>query len=188
MSGTSAFSEKKVFYWIEPIAQRDANWILFTAVCQQGLLMSGLGKCPEEEERYLKELTILAKRYLPGSSIVRDKEANLEVIKELREYLDGKRRQFTFKIYPLGTEFQLKVWQELTRIPYGETCSYSDIARKVDCPQGQRAVGLANNRNPLGVVIPCHRVIGKKGDLTGYAGGLEIKRMLLDLEKQGKSR
>jgi methylated-DNA-[protein]-cysteine S-methyltransferase len=76
--------------------------------------------------------------------------------------------------------------QELTRIPYGETCSYSDIARKVGCSQGQRAVGLANNRNPLGVVVPCHRVIGKKGDLVGYAGGLEIKRMLLELEKQGK--
>lgn len=176
-----------MYYWLEPIARKEADWFLFTAVCRLGLIMSGLARSAEEKERYVQALAIRVKRYLPDFRMVQEREANLEAINEFKEYLQGQRQQFTLKFYPLGTAFQRKVWQELGKIPYGETCSYSDIAGKVDCPKGQRAVGMANNKNPLGIVVPCHRVIGKKGDLTGYAGGLEIKEMLLALENQGKS-
>lgn len=102
---------------------------------------------------------------------------------ELREYLDGKRRQFDFPYQVHGTEFQQKVWRELCRIPYGETRTYQEIAKAIGNPRACRAVGMANHKNPMGIVIPCHRVIGADGRLTGYAGGLDVKRKLLELEK-----
>ncbi len=107
-----------------------------------------------------------------------------EVAKQLDEYFKGERREFQIPLNPKGTEFQKRVWQELTNIPYGETCSYKDIAERVNNPKGYRAVGLANNRNPITIVIPCHRVIGSDGKLVGYGGGLHIKRFLLELEQR----
>lgn len=104
--------------------------------------------------------------------------------KQLEEYFQGERTMFDLPLVLHGTDFQLKVWQELMKIPYGETCSYIDIANRVNCPKGARAVGNANNRNNIMIVIPCHRVIGKNGNLTGYAGGLDIKQYLLDLESK----
>jgi O-6-methylguanine DNA methyltransferase len=101
---------------------------------------------------------------------------------ELDEYFAGKRRQFDFALDLRGTEFQLACWHALIAIPYGETRSYADIARAVGKPQGFRAVGMANNRNPIAIVVPCHRVIASDGTLCGYGGGLEIKRKLLELE------
>lgn len=101
---------------------------------------------------------------------------------ELEEYFAGKRRDFTFPLDLRGTEFQLACWRALLQIPYGETRSYGDIARAVGRPQGFRAVGMANNRNPIAIVVPCHRVIASDGTLCGYGGGLEIKRKLLELE------
>ena len=101
---------------------------------------------------------------------------------ELEEYFLGARRQFTFPLDLRGTAFQLKCWQALLEIPYGETRTYADIARAVGCPNGYRAVGLANNRNPIAIVVPCHRVIASDGTLCGYGGGLDLKRKLLELE------
>jgi O-6-methylguanine DNA methyltransferase len=101
---------------------------------------------------------------------------------ELEEYFAGRRRQFTFPLDLRGTEFQLACWRALLAIPYGETRTYADIARAVGKPQAFRAVGMANNRNPVAIVVPCHRVIASNGTLCGYGGGLHIKRTLLELE------
>ena len=102
--------------------------------------------------------------------------------RELNEYFAGKRRDFTFSLDLRGTPFQLQCWRALIAIPYGETRTYADIARAVRKPQAFRAVGMANNRNPIAVVVPCHRVIASDGTLCGYGGGLDIKRRLLELE------
>ena len=103
---------------------------------------------------------------------------------QLAEYCSGARKEFDLPLCPEGTPFQLEVWDALLSIPYGETCSYADIARRIGRPKACRAVGLANGKNPLSIVIPCHRVIGANGTLTGYGGGLEMKRFLLDLEQK----
>lgn len=103
-------------------------------------------------------------------------------IRELDEYFAGARREFTFPLDLRGTDFQLACWRALLAIPYGETRTYADIAHAVGRPQGFRAVGMANNRNPIAIVVPCHRVIASDGSLCGYGGGLEIKRKLLELE------
>lgn len=102
---------------------------------------------------------------------------------ELQEYLAGKRTAFDIPLAPAGTEFQRAVWKALQNIPYGQTRSYADIAAVVGNPKATRAVGSANNRNPIAVLIPCHRVVGANGKLTGYAGGLALKQRLLDLER-----
>ena len=106
-----------------------------------------------------------------------------EAERQLTEYFAGRRRDFDLPLSPSGTEFQRMVWSALRTIPYGRTCSYKDIARAVGRPAACRAVGMANNRNPLPIVIPCHRVVGASGALTGYAAGVEVKRKLLDIEK-----
>jgi len=107
---------------------------------------------------------------------------------QLGEYFAGGRHEFDLQLAPRGTKFQLDVLQALTSIPYGETCTYQDIARKIGRPKAVRAVGAANGRNPLPIVIPCHRVIGANGSLTGFGGGLDVKEYLLELEsgKQGR--
>ena len=102
--------------------------------------------------------------------------------RQLEEYFAGHRRQFDLALDFRGTEFQKRCWQELLKIPYGETCSYAAIARAIGNPRAVRAVGLANGQNPIPIIVPCHRVIGSDGSLTGYGGGLEIKRKLLELE------
>ena len=101
---------------------------------------------------------------------------------ELLEYLAGERRSFDLPLAPRGTPFQLRVWRALGDIPWGQTRTYRDIALAVDCPRGFRAVGMANHHNPIPIFIPCHRVVGADGSLTGYAGGLELKKALLGLE------
>lgn len=102
--------------------------------------------------------------------------------RELAEYFEGGRRKFTVPLDPTGTGFQLRVWMELRAIPWGTTASYGEIARRVGAPKASRAVGAANGRNPLAIIVPCHRVIGAAGDLVGYGGGMERKRLLLALE------
>ena len=104
-------------------------------------------------------------------------------IQQLREYFDGKRKVLDFSIKAHGTEFQQKVWNALRSIKYGELCTYKQIAEKTGNPKASRAVGLANNKNPLPIIIPCHRVIGSNGKLVGYAGGLDVKEYLINLEK-----
>jgi O-6-methylguanine DNA methyltransferase len=101
---------------------------------------------------------------------------------ELDEYFAGQRREFSFALDLRGTDFQVACWRALLAIPYGETRTYADIARAVGRPKGFRAVGMANNRNPVAIVVPCHRVIASDGTLCGYGGGLDIKRKLLELE------
>jgi O-6-methylguanine DNA methyltransferase len=103
-------------------------------------------------------------------------------VQELKEYFDGQRREFSFRLDLRGTDFQIACWRALLKIPYGETRTYADIARAVGSPQGFRAVGMANNRNPIAIVVPCHRVIASDGTLCGYGGGLDLKRKLLELE------
>jgi len=102
-----------------------------------------------------------------------------EVKAQLRAYFEVRLTKFDLPLAPQGTEFQLRVWQELRGIPYGETISYVELARRIGQPQASRAVGHANARNPISIIVPCHRVIGADNSLTGYAGGLERKRMLL---------
>lgn len=101
---------------------------------------------------------------------------------QFREYFAGQRRRFDLPLDPQGTDFQRKVWKALEAIPYGETRNYREVAEAVGTPRAVRAVGAANGRNPLPIVVPCHRVIGADGKLVGYAGGLPVKRILLDLE------
>ena len=102
---------------------------------------------------------------------------------QLDEYFQGKRTIFSLPFKLTGTPFQLAVWKELQNIPYGQTTSYKEIAQKINKPKACRAVGMANNKNPLPIIIPCHRVIGSNGKLIGYAGGLKLKNYLLELEK-----
>ncbi|MBB1312991.1 MULTISPECIES: methylated-DNA--[protein]-cysteine S-methyltransferase [Aliivibrio] len=103
-------------------------------------------------------------------------------VSQLKEYFNGERREFSIPLAANGTEFQNKVWQALTTIPYGETWCYKDLAIAVGNPKASQAVGGANGKNPISIIVPCHRVIGKNGSLTGYAGGLDIKDALLKLE------
>jgi methylated-DNA-[protein]-cysteine S-methyltransferase len=108
----------------------------------------------------------------------------LEAERQLNEYFAGKRKNFSLKFDCAGTEFQKEVWQALATIPFGETRSYGQIARQIGRPKALRAVGAANGRNPISIMVPCHRVIGSNGKLTGFAGGLETKASLLRLESQ----
>ena len=105
-----------------------------------------------------------------------------ECVSQLQEYFDGNRNDFTFKMNPQGTDFQQKVWQELLNIPFGKTMSYLELSKKLGDVKAIRAVASANGRNPLWIVVPCHRVIGTDGSLTGYAGGLWRKKWLLEHE------
>jgi methylated-DNA-[protein]-cysteine S-methyltransferase len=105
-----------------------------------------------------------------------------EAARQLRAYLAGELREFDLPLRPTGTEFQLLTWRTLQTVPYGGTISYAELARRVGKPRAVRAVGAANGQNPLAIVLPCHRVIGSDGSLTGYGGGLPIKRWLLELE------
>ncbi|AWI07779.1 methylated-DNA--[protein]-cysteine S-methyltransferase [Clostridium drakei] len=111
-----------------------------------------------------------------------------KAFKQLQEYLNGTRKIFDLPLAPEGTEFQQKVWNALQQIPYGKTCSYKDIAKNIGNINACRAVGMANNKNPIAIFIPCHRVIGSNGNLIGYAGGLEMKEQLLNLEKQNMDK
>jgi methylated-DNA-[protein]-cysteine S-methyltransferase len=108
------------------------------------------------------------------------------VAAQLAEYFAGDRKEFDLPLAPTGSPFQLRVWAALREIPYGSTVSYGEIARRLGLPPGgSRAVGLANGANPISIIVPCHRVIGADGSLTGYGGGLDRKRLLLDLERRG---
>ena len=102
---------------------------------------------------------------------------------QLDEYFAGKRKKFDIPIKLDGTDFQIKVWKELLKIPYGETCSYLDIAKRIGNPKASRAVGMANNKNKIIIIVPCHRVIGSNKKLVGYACGLDVKEKLLELER-----
>lgn len=119
-------------------------------------------------------------RALPDA--IDDAQRCAHVGKQLTDYFAGRRRTFELDLAPSGTPFQMQVWDELRRIPYGTTISYQELAHRIGKPKAMRAVGAANGQNPLPIVVPCHRVIGKDGSLTGFGGGLPCKRALLQLE------
>jgi methylated-DNA-[protein]-cysteine S-methyltransferase len=129
---------------------------------------------------------------MPGIRAVEDIERTSPVLneaeKQIREYLEGKRKKLDFPYEMIGTEFQKEVWKEMSRIPYGEIRSYGELADETGKPRAARAVGNACNRNPLPIIIPCHRVVGADGSLVGFGGGIELKDKLLKLEKENKSR
>jgi O-6-methylguanine DNA methyltransferase len=123
------------------------------------------------------------KRNPDASQLPESKPALAPYVRELNDYFAGERREFSLPLDLRGTEFQLACWRALLKIPYGETRSYRDIAQAIGHPQAYRAVGMSNNRNPIAIVVPCHRVIASSGSLCGYGGGLDIKRKLLELEQ-----
>ena len=124
----------------------------------------------------------------PDTNQLREsKPALAPYLRELSEYFAGERREFSLPLDLRGTRFQLACWHALLEIPYGETRSYRDIAEAIGHPHAYRAVGMSNNRNPVAIVVPCHRVIASSGSLCGYGGGLDIKRKLLDLEQANVS-
>ena len=132
-------------------------------------------------------ISVITTGKVGGEHIIRETPLIQSARKELDEYLSGARKSFTFPIEAQGTPFQLQVWEALRNIPYGETRSYKQIAEAIGNPKAVRAVGMANNRNPLLIVTPCHRVIGADGKLVGYASGLSLKQFLLDMEKGERS-
>lgn len=119
---------------------------------------------------------------LPEEIGIKETQLVKDTYNQLKEYFEGKRKNFEVPLKFYGSEFQKKVWQELITIPYGKTSTYGEVARKIKSKNYSRAVGMANNRNPIAIIVPCHRVIGSNNSLTGYAGGLDIKRKLLELE------
>ncbi len=121
---------------------------------------------------------------LPRTAEISETEAIKEASRQLRAYLAGGLEEFSLPLAPSGTAFLQSVWRALRAVPYGETRSYKDIAAAVGNPKAHRAVGLANNRNPIPIFIPCHRIIGSNGKLTGYRGGLPLKKRLLELEER----
>jgi methylated-DNA-[protein]-cysteine S-methyltransferase len=124
--------------------------------------------------------------FTPEPEWIQDPAAFDDAAFQLDAYFAGERTTFDLPLAPEGTPFQLMVWQTLQSIPYGETISYGELAQEIGRPTASRAVGAANGRNPLPIVIPCHRVIGQDGSLTGYGGGLRFKKALLSLEKNGR--
>ncbi len=121
-----------------------------------------------------------------GDNWLEDERKFVEVKKQLAAYFAGERKTFDLALAPQGTEFQQTVWQALRKIPYGKTCSYGEIAQQIGKPKASRAVGAANGQNPLPIIIPCHRVIGSTGKLTGFGGGIAAKETLLNLENDAK--
>lgn len=136
-----------------------------------------------DEGLHWLSFTMGAKARQPEPEWREDAAAFRECIEQLHEYFAGERREFHLRLAPRGTPFQLQVWEQLRKIPYGATISYGELARRVGNPKASRAVGLANGSNPIAIVVPCHRVIGATGKLTGFGGGLDIKQRLLDLEQ-----
>jgi len=122
----------------------------------------------------------------PTNIGLKETELIKEALRQLSEYFAGHRKSFSLPAEPIGTPFQMKVWSALQQIPYGETRSYKEIAQAIGQEKACRAVGMANNKNPIAIIIPCHRVIGSNGKLIGYAGGLNIKERLLDIESKNK--
>lgn len=145
---------------------------------------SGLGKIGMAENGNAITNLYFQSEAIPRDAVIYETDLLKEAGRQLQAYFSGKLRVFNLPLAPNGTAFQLRVWQSLQTIPYGETRSYQEIAQSIGNKKACRAVGQANNRNPIPIIIPCHRVIGANGKLVGYGSGLEIKARLLELEKQ----
>ncbi|MCS7463800.1 methylated-DNA--[protein]-cysteine S-methyltransferase [Paenibacillus doosanensis] len=164
----------RTLYWTV-IAHQD--WCLHIAATSKGLCYVGSPNQP------LEQITKWAAIRLPDYSLVKDDAAMQPYAEELSAFMQGTRQAFTVPVDCRGTEFQTSVWEALRGIPYGQTRSYYDIALQIDRPAAVRAVGAAIGANPVLITVPCHRVIGKNGALTGYRGGMEMKTKLLELER-----
>lgn len=162
---------------------READGAATAKTAQAGTIQSGTIQSGAGAETRKKEM--------PAQEVQEMQEAQEileQAAREIGEYFEGKRRAFAVPTAAAGTPFQQAVWNALKEIPYGETRTYGEIARRIGHPRASRAVGQANNRNPLPIVVPCHRVIGASGALTGYAGGLAVKVRLLELERTPRRR
>ncbi|WP_088072597.1 methylated-DNA--[protein]-cysteine S-methyltransferase [Gottfriedia luciferensis] len=167
-------SNEKVFWTL----LQHKDWKIHIASTTKGLCFVG------SHEESINELLAFKNKYFKRFDLIEDREIMLPYSEELIEFLDGKRTNFTFNLDFHGTPFQNAIWNALCSINYGETKSYSDIATLINKPKSVRAVGTAIGANPILIVIPCHRVIGKNGSLTGYRGGLDMKLNLLELESR----
>ncbi|GMK37411.1 methylated-DNA--protein-cysteine methyltransferase, inducible [Paenibacillus sp. CCS19] len=167
-------SIRKPLYWT--LLSYD-GWRVHIAAVDEGLCFVG------SHNQSINELTEWADRRMPGCDLLRDDHMMKPYEDELRRYFAGDLEQFTLPVYYQGTPFQTSVWRSLCEIPYGQTRSYSDIANDIQKPSSVRAVGTAIGANPILITVPCHRVIGKNGSLTGYRGGMEMKKKLLELER-----
>ncbi|MGP7816481.1 methylated-DNA--[protein]-cysteine S-methyltransferase [Niallia sp. 01092] len=168
--------ETPIIYWS---LLKYKDWNFYIASTSKGLCYVGSQNKPYEE------LAAWAIKSFPGSPLAEEREKLEPYTVEIIEYLEGNRKTFTVPFDYNGTAFQLTVWNALCEIPYGQTKSYSDIANDINKPSAVRAVGAAIGANPVLITVPCHRVVGKNGALTGYRGGLEMKTQLLNLERQG---
>ncbi|WP_064202169.1 methylated-DNA--[protein]-cysteine S-methyltransferase [Brevibacillus brevis] len=157
---------------------RHGDWSIYLAATASGLCYVGSVNQP------FAELEAWVKKHRPHNALVQDDPWLKPFATELMEYLQGTREQFSMDCDLSGTPFQLAVWEALRQIPYGQTASYTDIANIIEKPAAVRAVGAAIGANPVLITVPCHRVVGKNGSLTGYRGGLPMKTTLLDLEKK----
>ncbi|MGG0670020.1 methylated-DNA--[protein]-cysteine S-methyltransferase [Sporosarcina koreensis] len=166
--------KENIVYWT---LLNHGEWKLYLAATTEGLCYAGPHNSPFEE------LAAWTRKRLPTYSLVEDSLILEPYAKELIDYVEGKRKEFTMPLDLHGTPFQQSVWMALQEIPYGQTVSYSDIAERIQNPKSVRAVGAAIGANPLLITVPCHRVIGKNGNLTGFRGGLDMKKQLLALEQ-----
>lgn len=157
------------------------DWQIYVAASERGLCYVG------SQQQAFEELQRWVDQHKPGQVFIRDDEKLLPYVAELLQYLRGERQRFSVPLDYSGTPFQMRVWKALCAIPYGYTMTYSDIAEGIEKPAAVRAVGAAIGANPILITIPCHRVIGKNGTLTGYRGGIEMKRKLLQLEQADRS-
>ncbi len=139
----------------------------------------------EGDENGISKISVTSEALVLSEDIPR---VFMEAVSQLNDYFDGKRKDFDFKMNPQGTDFQKKVWNELLKIPFGKTASYQEITNRLGDPKAIRAVANANSKNPLWIVVPCHRIIGSDGSLTGYAGGLWRKKWLLEHENPVKQQ
>lgn len=146
-------------------------------------IMTPVGKMGIIEENDAITHLYFSDGSLPEGAELKETELIKKAKTQLQEYFSGRRKNFDLPLKPSGTAFQQAVWQALCSIPYGETRSYKDIASQIGNQKACRAVGMANNRNPIAIVVPCHRVIGANGKMVGYAGGLSVKEHLLQLER-----
>ena len=166
---------KTTIYWT---LLKNNDWNMYIAATSKGLCFVG------SQNRPFEEVSKWAEKAFSGSQFEENNEILRPYSEQIMEYLEGERKDFTLSFDYNGTEFQQAVWKALCEIPYGQTKSYSDVANHINKPAAVRAVGAAIGKNPILITVPCHRVIGKNGSLTGFRGGLEMKKQLLELEQK----
>ncbi|WP_042356448.1 methylated-DNA--[protein]-cysteine S-methyltransferase [Bacillus rubiinfantis] len=169
-------TEKVTVFWTSLHYQ---DWNLHVASTTNGLCYVS------KQNGEMRELLQWLEKHLQNSVLVKSEEALNPYLHQFIEYFNGKRKDFSFDLDFHGTIFQQKVWQALCEIPYGETISYTDVATNINKPTAVRAVAAAIGANPILLAVPCHRVVGKNGALTGYRGGLDMKKQLLEIERNG---